>query len=227
MQVESTIDLTKIQEYTKVQEHPKLRIASDFTFKLLDEVCNYIKPGIKESQAMEYCYKIYQDYKIDRIWHKPFIRFGKHTITTFRDHPTEDLILQEEDIAYVDIGIVKDGIEGDAGRTICFGHNPIFNEIKLLTKELFVQAKTFWLQNKVSGIELYDFIEKQVIKNGYQLNLKPAGHLIGAFPHAKAKYKEGFSNYPEIVEPYQWILEIQIRHPTLNVGGFYEEILAP
>ena len=225
MELEADLDLSKLHEYTKEQDHKKIIKMSHFTFEILDKICQFIRPGVKESEVIKYCYEVYEKHEIDRIWHKPFIRFGKHTITTFRDVPTEDLTFTKDDIAYLDIGIVKNGIEGDAGKTISYSDNSIHKEIIFLTKDLFAQAKMFWQDNKVTGIELYDFIETKTKESGYLLNLKPAGHLIGSFPHAKAKYKDGLSRYPDMVEPYQWLLEIQIRHPTLDIGGFYEEVL--
>jgi methionine aminopeptidase len=225
MQVVTNNDLSKLHEYTKVQDNQKLIKANQFTREILETICQYVKPGIKESELIKHCYDVYEQNQVDRIWHKPFIRFGKNTITTFRDIPAEDIILAEEDIAYVDIGIVKDGIEGDAGKTFHFGSNPMYAEIVELTESLFFQARKHWQDNKTTGIELYQFIEKQANAKGYECNLKPAGHLIGSFPHASAKYKNGLSNFPEVIEAYQWILEIQIRHPTLEVGGFYEAIL--
>ncbi|NDG05259.1 MAG: hypothetical protein EB121_07950 [Alphaproteobacteria bacterium] len=56
-----------------------------------------------------------------------------------------------------------------------------------------------------------------------RFNLDPAGHLIGAFPHRG--WKEGLNNFPEAVVPGTWILEIQVRHPTLPFGAFYEDLL--
>ena len=53
--------------------------------------------------------------------------------------------------------------------------------------------------------------------------LAPAGHLIGSFPHLG--WKEGLNNYPYLPEPGIWILEIQIRHPELPYGAFYEDVL--
>lgn len=214
-----------VHQYADSQDNSKLIAANDHAWKILDEICEFVKPGVTESEATEYCYKVFEQHSYDRIWHKPFVRFGQNTVLTCYEQNKTDLILQEEDIAYVDIGVVLDGIEGDAARTLSFGNNARYQEIVTLTEDLFVQGKQLWQEQKVTGIELYRHMEAIANDRGFECHLDKAGHLIGSFPHASAKYKDGLNHFPESIEAFQWIVEVQIKDPELNVGGFYEQLL--
>jgi hypothetical protein len=56
------------------------------------------------------------------------------------------------------------------------------------------------------------------------LNLGAPGHRLGDFPHAV--HKAGKLAVAEF-QPSSglWVLEIQIRHPELPIGAFYEDLL--
>ncbi|MBI3591226.1 MAG: M24 family metallopeptidase [Candidatus Melainabacteria bacterium] len=212
-----------VTEYTQQQIIEKTKQASNVAFKLLHEISKIIKPGITETQARIKAQEIYEKHGIKKSWHKPYIYFGTNTILTFMDKPKEEKTLQEKDIAYIDIGPIIDGVEGDAGHTLVFGNNSLFNELKLQSSRIFNLGVDFWRKNNPTGIELYKCIYKLTEEAGFIFNLNPAGHLIGSFPHKG--WKEGLHTYPYPPEPGYWILEIQIRHPEKPYGAFYEAVL--
>ena len=192
--------------------------------QILDDIEKRIQPGISESEATEGSHLIFKTYDIDKLWHRPLIRFNQNTLCTFKDRPNNNYILQQEDIAFIDIGIVKNGIEGDVGKTIVFGDNKEFIRLKNLSEILFNEAVTFWKEMNPTGIQLYEFIHAQTKKYNVIFNLSPAGHLIGAFPHTHA-WTKGANTYPEKLSANGWILEIQIKSPILPFGAFYESLL--
>ena len=176
-----------------------------------------------ESDAVFAIKKLFEESKVDRIWHPVHARFGKNTILQFHQQASTDVRLQEEDIAFVDIGIVFNAVEGDVGHTLVFGDNPNYHKIQKVTEEIFEEAVAYWKKSFPTGIQLYQFIQQITEQKGFQFNLDPAGHLIGSYPHVG--WKRGLSTYPKYPEPANWILEIQISDPKLNVGGFFEKIL--
>lgn len=211
--------------YLNTQNNMAIVNINNITRLILDEICSFIKPGIKESEVLQYADSVFKRHNIDRIWHKPEVRFGDHTILTYLDRSKKNNILQTEDIVFVDIGIVINGIEGDAGKTLVFGNNNVYKDIAKITEDLFKEARAFWINHHPSGIELYHYLKKRAEEQGYLFNLNPAGHLIGGFSHAAAKWKYGLNQYQNQVESCRWILEVQIKHPTLPVGGFFEDLL--
>jgi hypothetical protein len=53
------------------------------------------------------------------------------------------------------------------------------------------------------------------------LNQEVDGHRVGDFPH-QVFFRGGMSELDFKPGAGVWILEIQIRHPTLSYGAFYE-----
>ncbi|MBX3709099.1 MAG: M24 family metallopeptidase [Gammaproteobacteria bacterium] len=222
MCISDLIEKTKL--YTTQNSVDAILYLSILAKQILDDIAREIQPGISESQATEAAYLTFKNYCIDKLWHQPFIRFNQNTLCTFKDRSMKDYILQEEDIAFIDIGIVKDGIEGDVGKTIVFGCNKEFIRLKDVSEILFQDAITYWRADNPTGIKLYEFIYAQSKKHNVLFNLSPAGHLIGAFPHTHA-WTKGANTYPDKLVSKGWILEIQIKSLTQPFGAFYEGLL--
>ncbi len=213
----------QVFEYTEKQVLEKTKHAAKVAHDLLKVICLEIKPGMTESKAKIKALELHEKFGISKNWHNPYIRFGTNTVLTFKDKSGSDNILQEEDIAFIDIGPIVDGVEGDAGCTVVFGNNKLFCNLEEQSEKIFQLGVDFWRKNKPTGIELYGYVQKETTKAGYIFNLDPAGHLIGSFPHKG--WKEGLHTYPYCPEPGYWILEIQIKHPEKSFGAFYEAVL--
>ncbi|MFM9889692.1 MAG: M24 family metallopeptidase [Rickettsiales bacterium] len=191
--------------------------------RFVDEIIAYMRPGIRESDVRQFALDCFARDGIERTWHAPYVRFGENTLLTFREKATEDRVLGTSDIAFVDIGIVRNGIEGDAGRSVVYGEAPELKKLAAISQHIFTQARTFWHREQPTGIALYAHIYDLAERLGVDWNLEPAGHLIGAFPHRG--WKRGINHYPERVEAGKWILEIQVRHKHLPYGAFFEDLL--
>lgn len=221
----STIDLIeKTKLYSTKNSVDDIFNLSLLAQQILDDIARIIQPGISESQATEAAYLIFKNYGIEKLWHRPLIRFNQNTLCTFKDRPITDYILQDEDIAFIDIGIVKDGIEGDVGKTIVFGNNKELIRLKSVSEIIFQDAIKYWQAENPTGIELYEFIYSLAKEHNVLFNLSPAGHLIGSFPHTHA-WTKGANTYPDKLVSKGWILEIQIRSLTQPFGAFYEGLL--
>jgi hypothetical protein len=89
---------------------------------------------------------------------------------------------------------------------------------------MFHELLEFWKKNDPTGQELHVEAHKAAARRGVLFNLDPAGHLIGTFPHKG--WKRGLNHFPGKIEKGVWVLEIQIRHPELPCGAFFEDLLA-
>lgn len=216
-------DLAATRAYVSQQDVAIAIDRAKLAHKILDEIFNFVRPGVRESEVTAYADSCFRAHAIDRIWHKPYIRFGEHTLLTYRNKANVDRVLAEQDIAFIDIGVVRDGVEGDAGRTVTFGANKIFQALADASKNIFNEIVDYWKKHDPSGEELYLHTHAIAKKLGVVFNLDPAGHLIGAFPHKG--WKKGLNHFPEKIGKGTWILEIQIRHPELPYGAFYEDLL--
>jgi len=216
--------IDKTKSYISHNQVDAILNVSILAQQILNDIERIIQPGISESQATNAAHLIFKEYGIEKLWHRPLIRFNQNTLCTFLERPETDYILQKEDIAFIDIGIVKDGIEGDIGKTLVFGQNKEFMWLKNVSEILFQDAINYWHVKNPTGIKLYEFIYDQAKKHGVIFNLSPAGHLIGAFPHTHA-WTKGANTYPDKLESKGWILEIQIKSLTQPYGAFYEGLL--
>lgn len=220
---EITDKLASTEKYCAEQNVTSAIQQAKLAHSILDEITSCLHPEISENEVKEFALQSFANHKIERTWHPPYVRFGQNTLLTFMDKAKENRILQKDDIAFIDIGIVKNGIEGDAGKTVAFGNNATFESLANISKKIFDEAVIFWKQTNPVGTELYEYIYGLAEKSGVKWNLDPAGHLIGAFPHRG--WKRGINHFPDKIENGKWILEIQIRHPQLPIGSFYEDLL--
>lgn len=58
--------------------------ARDKTSQVVDALAAAIRPGMRESEANEPCKGVLEELGMDRIWHPILVRFGEHTLKTFK-----------------------------------------------------------------------------------------------------------------------------------------------
>jgi len=117
------------------------------------------------------------------------------------------------------------GYEGDAGATYVVGSHPLRHRCAVDAKVLYDRVKERWQQSAVTGEALYAFAEQAALDLGWHFTLSGAsGHRLSDFPHALYS-KAKIADLPFHPSPCRWVLEIQIRHPELPFGAFYEDLL--
>jgi hypothetical protein len=199
--------------------------AKRMIWEAIAQMGRQITPGMRESDAKALGLTILQELGMERIWHPMLIRFGSNTLKTFKQRSEGDPILGEQDIFFIDLGVVWDRHEADAGATFTTGNNPEMQACAAAAKTLFDQVHDHWKTHQVNGPELYRFAEAQATAMGWLLNLEIKGHRVSDFPHAiyRAGDLGAFEDCPNVG---LWILEIQIAHPTRPFGAFYEDLLS-
>lgn len=218
----------EVADYAARQVLDRTERANRVARQLVEDIAAELRPGVTEQAVREAAIGIFKASGAVKKWHVPYIYFGPHTLLTAYDRKAEEnRVLGENDIAYIDIGpvIEVDGaeIEGDVGRSYVFGNDPRHAAARQAAERLFQEGVAYWKQARPTGIELYRYIRQRATEAGFLFNLNPAGHLIGSFPHKG--WRDGLERYPFVPDPGVWILEIQLRHPDLPFGAFYEDIL--
>ena len=168
--------------------------------------------------------KVYKKYGITRSWHNPYIKFGTNTCLTYSEKQIEDLTLQEEDIAFIEIGPIWEDMEGDTGKTLIFGNNQILKDLKDSSEKLFKLGLDYFKTQNPTGIGMQKFISQKAEELGYEYLLESGGHLIGLFSHG-VTWNKGIAYYDQPMYPGIWILEIHIKHKDLPYAAFFEDIL--
>ncbi|AKJ96746.1 MULTISPECIES: M24 family metallopeptidase [Pseudomonas] len=201
-----------------------MRHAQQMTWKAIDQIARAITPGMRESEAQAQGKTILAQMGMDRIWHPLLVRFGANTLKTFKQRSEGDPELGTDDIFFIDMGVVWQGHEGDAGATFTTGSDPQMIACAAAAKTLFDQVEGFWRSEQVSGVALYDFAAAQAKAMGWTLNLDIKGHRVSDFPHAIHRGGD-LGNLAQYPNTGLWILEIQLAHPERPFGAFYEDLL--
>jgi Xaa-Pro aminopeptidase len=201
-----------------------MRHAQQMTWKAIEQIAGVISPGMRESEAQLRGKQILAELGMDRIWHPLLIRFGANTLKTFKQRSDGDPQLGDEDVFFIDMGVVWQGHEGDAGATFTTGSDPQMIACAAAARELFNRVEGFWRSERVSGTELYRYATDQAQAMGWQLNLDIKGHRVSDFPHAIHRGGD-LGDLGECPSTGLWILEIQIAHPERPFGAFYEDLL--
>ncbi|POA88833.1 Metallopeptidase family M24 [Pseudomonas sp. NFPP10] len=199
--------------------------AKRMTWEAIGQIARQVKPGMQESAAREMGLQVLREMGMERIWHPLLIRFGANTLKTFKQRSDGDPLLQENDLFFIDLGVVWDRHEGDCGATFVVGDDAEMHACAAAAKSLFDQVHDHWQSHQVAGPELYRYAQEQARAMGWVLNLDIKGHRVSDFPHAI--YRAGdLGDFAACPQVGLWILEIQIAHPTRPFGAFYEDLLA-
>jgi Xaa-Pro aminopeptidase len=198
--------------------------AREKTWQAVERIGAAVRPGMLESEANATAKSLLQDMGMDRIWHPILVRFGENTLRTFKERSNGDPVLAENDIFFVDLGVVWGRHEGDAGATFVTGNDADMQACAQACKTIFDEVEHHWRSTGCSGIALYDYAAERAAAHGWRLNVDIKGHRVSDFPHAI--YKAGdLGDFNAVPAAGLWILEIQIAHPTRPFGAFYEDLL--
>lgn len=203
---------------------PLMQQAQQKAWLALQAIQQALKPGISEAAAVLLGKEILQAHGAQRLWHPVIIRFGVNTTKTYDEPSDRSISLAEDDIVFIDIGPVFEGHEADVGATFVLGQDEEKQRCADAAALIFQQVRQRWLDLGLTGEALYQYAEQLCSALGYQLNLAIKGHRLSDFPHKL--YQGGnlgdFSGQPR---PGVWVLEIQLKHPSLPYGAFYEDVL--
>jgi Xaa-Pro aminopeptidase len=202
----------------------RLADARQKTWAAVEAIAKGIHPGMRESEGIKLAQQTLVDMGARKFWHKCHIRFGAGTILSFND-PYADEILRPDDIFYIDIGPIWDGIEGDAGATFVVGADAERARCRDDARVVFQAVKDHWQRQKVSGKALYEFAEEQAQRRGWVLAPSYVrGHRLSEFPHSFHS-KLQVDELAFCPSPQRWVLEIHVCDPKLTFGAFYEDLL--
>lgn len=194
------------------------------TLDAVQSIARAVQPGMLEEEAVEAARQILKGAGLLRGWHGIKVRFGENTLNVFSAPSKPGVVLQPNDIFFVDIGPVFQKWEGDAGDTFVVGGDADMHRAARDVRSIFDLVQAKWRSEGLTGKALYDYAVEQSEALGWKLNLDTNGHRLSEFPH-EAHYAGALATTDFKPTADLWVLEIQIRHPTRPFGAFYEDLL--
>jgi Xaa-Pro aminopeptidase len=202
------------------------------------ELRKLIRPGITEKELNKAVYSLaFELYGIKKFWHKRIVRSGKNTLLPYSENPP-DLVLQNDDILFLDFGPVFDEWEADYGRTYVIGEDAKKNQLKADIEKAWQEGKEYFLkhQENIIGAEFYAYTKDLAKKYGWDYGNEHCGHLIGNFPHEQIEGEETINyihpdNHLKMHRKgkdgqlLHWIYEIHFVDEKEKIGGFYEQLM--
>ena len=197
-----------------------------------------IQAGKSENKLNKEIFELAKEmFGIEKYWHKRIVRAGKNTIFPYRENPA-DLIIQEEDILFLDFGPVFEDWEADLGKTYVLGENAQMLKMKADVETAWYEGHEFYKKNRngLIAADFYKFTCDHAKKLGWKFGHIHCGHLIGKFPHERIQGEETLNyihpeNLKSMSDPDKsgnerfWIYEIHLIDKTESFGGFFEQLL--
>jgi Xaa-Pro aminopeptidase len=201
-----------------------MREARRKTRRVMHEIAASIRPGMLEEEALELTRTSLKAAGLLRGWHGIHVRFGRNTLKSFGVPSDIGVMLQPDDVFFLDIGPVWRKWEADAGDTYVVGADPDMLRIASDVRTVFDDVAGRWRNAGLTGRALYEFAVERAEALGWRLNLEMNGHRLSDFPHA-AFHKGPLAEAPFKPTSGLWVLEVQIRHPERPFGAFFEDLL--
>jgi Xaa-Pro aminopeptidase len=203
----------------------------------LVERSGLIVPGKSEKELAEEVVDLAaRHFDITQFRHKKIVRTGPNTINSYSANPP-DLIIQKNDILFLDFGPIFEGWEADLGRTYVLGHDALKLKLQRDVEAAWHEAKAWYeQQTHLTGAEYFNYATQLAEKYGWEFGGEIAGHIVGDFPHEQLDPDDlGLDvhpdNHSDILQPDKdgnprhWILEIQFVDRVNNIGAFFEQLI--
>lgn len=194
------------------------------TISTVKRVGKLIKPGMTEKMAHQILLEELQRLGVEKFWHPSKFRLNINTVRNFSE-PSDETVLGEDDIFFIDIGPVFYNHEGDYGETFVVGQNPRLHHLKDATRKVYDAVAKVFKEKKLTGVALYQVADAEAKKLNLKLSPSMYGHRLGDFPHA-LHFRGDLGEYGSIPKSDLWVLEIHLLDEELGRGAFFEDILS-
>lgn len=199
-------------------------LARQKTRQAIRDIAGRVTPGMVEEDAVFMAKQILIDSGMALSWHPTRVRFGKNTIKPMKVASETGVVLQEDDIFFIDIAPRVNAWEGDGGASFVVGAHADYARCAADAECLFHDVRNIWSTQHLTGQALYAYADGVARKMGWELNFDLPGHRVSDFPHATI-YRGSLADLDATPSAMRWILEIHLRDPERRFGAFYEDML--
>ena len=199
---------------------------------------NLIIAGKSEEQlTLEVSDLAFEKFGIKDHWHKKIVRTSVNTLATYNENPPNKII-QEDDILFIDFGLIIEGYEADLGRTYVIGNNATKLKLKNDVEKAWYEIQGwFQMQTKLKASELFQYVVEKTNEYGWTFGSEIAGHIVGKFPHEQPLDPKSLEldihpgNHNDMFlldangDKRHWILELQFIDIEKEIGAYFEQLL--
>jgi methionyl aminopeptidase len=199
-------------------------LARERTREAIRRIAARVEPGMVEEDAVEMAKGMMTGMGLALSWHPTRVRFGSNTIKPMKQASAPGVVLQENDIFFIDIAPRVDAWEGDGGASFVVGQSEAYGRCARDAERLFHEVRRLWEKKRLTGQKLYAFADETARAMGWELNFDLPGHRVSDFPHATI-YTGSLADLEVMPSAMRWILEIHLRDPQRRFGAFFEDML--
>jgi methionyl aminopeptidase len=199
-------------------------LARQKTRQAIRDISALVVPGMIEEDAVAMAKKVLIDSGMELTWHPTRVRFGKNTMKPMKVASEPGVVLQENDIFFLDMAPRVGTCEGDGGASFTVGNNAEYARCARDAERLFHEMRAVWNKERLTGQALYAVADRTAKAMGWELNFDLPGHRVSDFPHA-AIHTGSLADFDAAPSSMRWILEIHVRDPQGRFGAFYEDML--
>ena len=203
----------------------KIKIAGNLASQTLDEITQYVKPGIKTSSLDKICYEFIRDnggYSAP-LYYRGFPKSCCTSINHVICHGIpSDRHLNDGDIVNIDVTAIVDGWHGDTSR-MYFAGDPSIKSKNLVssTYEAMMKAISIIKEGLCIG-DIGHTIQTHVEKKGYSVVRDFCGHGIGKVFHDSPNILHYGKKGEGLKLKAGMIFTVE---PMINEGTFYSKLL--
>jgi Xaa-Pro aminopeptidase len=199
-------------------------LAREKTRQAIRQISASVTPGMVEEDAVAMAKGIVVGAGLALSWHPTRVRFGSNTTKPMKQASVPGVVLQENDIFFIDIAPRVDAWEGDGGASFVVGENAAYERCARDAERLFHDVRQVWEKERLTGQALYAYADETARTMGWELNFDLPGHRVSDFPHA-AIHTGSLADLDATPSAVRWILEIHLRDPNGQFGAFFEDML--
>ncbi len=210
-----------MDENTPMQNYVDLQTkAQSKGWELLHSIASDLELGMSEAQASELAEAKLKSFGVNQIWHPTVIKFEEATsVPGVRHKPSSSRLLAN--IAYIDLGVVIDGMEVDCGKS--FGFSQASSDLAEASEKICKQMISEILSSSlVSPSAAYQQYLNIVEGTKYSSAGGTAGHRLGPYPTKKKETKISPKDVSECFQPGAWMFEAHLTDGSW--GAFHEEL---
>ncbi|MBO2942632.1 aminopeptidase P family protein [Paenibacillus sp. F411] len=186
----------------------------------------FLLPGISEREFSDICERIMKSLGAEDLWYQMLVNFGHNTIYCTRgDHlPSNEVVLNDEDLVLLDFSPKVNGLWGDYSETIVIGHKKEMIQLTEDAKSIFL--RTFGHASKCKTIgEIFTYCNDLIVQKGYKL-LDPngnIGHSIENYNNQSQRIYISPENANVLLADRNWAIEPHIGKGIY--GAKFEDVI--